>query len=224
MNCPQCGTANEDGAAFCDNCGFRLPDLETIVQPGPAPQAYPPAPPSAQPADMAPTVLAGAGATRCAQCGTSLPPGAAFCDNCGAPVGAAVPVVQQPAPPPVVQPSYQPAMPQPPASSQPVLIIQVTGAQIPLPLGKGEYLIGREDPVSNIFPDADLAPHGGEEGGVSRRHARLFQQAGGWYIEDYNTVNFTFVNNQRAQPGVPLTVHSGTELRFGRVKVTLLLQ
>ena len=24
MYCPQCGTANDDNAAFCANCGFNL--------------------------------------------------------------------------------------------------------------------------------------------------------------------------------------------------------
>jgi hypothetical protein len=252
MNCPQCNTPYDPGAAFCDNCGAALP------QPGAAPQqpmpqaptvAYPmPAAPQAPAAGYQPPMPAAGGAA-CAQCGTPLTPGAAFCDNCGAPVGAAAPqqppvypqpqapmypqqppayqqpqVPAYPQQPPVYQPQPQvPVYPQP-VMGQPRLVVQATNAPITIPPGKVEYMIGREDPVSNIFPDVDMTPHGGDEGGVSRRHARLFQQGGQWFIEDYNTTNFTYVNNQKVQPGVPVPVQSGAELRFGRVKVVFYTQ
>jgi pSer/pThr/pTyr-binding forkhead associated (FHA) protein len=103
-------------------------------------------------------------------------------------------------------------------------VVQATGAQIVLPAGKAEYTIGREDPVSNTFPDVDMTPHGGDEGGVSRRHARLYQQGGQWFIEDHGSVNFTFVNNQKVLPNTPVLVQSGAELRFGRIKLTLYIQ
>src|SRR5205823_3240156 len=63
--------------------------------------------------------------------------------------------------------------------------------------GKDNVVIGREDAVSNIFPDVDLTPHGGEEGGVSRLHARIFVENGQYMLEDENSTNFTFLNRQR---------------------------
>jgi pSer/pThr/pTyr-binding forkhead associated (FHA) protein len=186
-----------------------------------------------------------AGSVNCPQCNTLLTPGAAFCDNCGAPISAA-PVYQPPAPQPTPQPGYGQPSPaygqQPPAYDQqlpaqpqpaygqssvgqaPRLIVQATNAQIMLPPGKLEIIIGREDPVSSIYPDVDMTPHGGDDGGVSRRHARLFFQNGQWFVEDFQSTNFTHVNNQRVQPGTPMLVPNGAEIRVGRVKLTFYVQ
>jgi pSer/pThr/pTyr-binding forkhead associated (FHA) protein len=78
-------------------------------------------------------------------------------------------------------------------------------------------LIGREDAVSNIVPDVDLAPHGGEEGGVGRRHARITFSNGQYLIEDLNSINFTFVNKQKIAPKTPTPIKNGDEVRLGRV-------
>ena len=83
--------------------------------------------------------------------------------------------------------------------------------------GKSEILIGREDPVSNIYPDVDLTPHGGEDGGVSRLHAKIFLQNGQYMIEDENSTNFTFVNKQKLAPKTPTPINNGDEIRLGRV-------
>ncbi len=222
ITCPNCSTLNEEGAAFCDNCGTRLPQLGAAQQPTviqPSPQAYSPVPqasymPSAAPpAPAAPAYVPSPApaAGTCPQCGAPATPGAAFCDNCGAALGAVPPTVQSP----VYQQPY---------TSQPRLVVQATDASLVMAPGKAEYMIGREDPVSNIFPDIDLTPHGGDEGGVSRRHARLFQQGGQWFLDDYNTTNFTFVNNKKVQPGVPVPLQNGAELRLGRVKLTFFMQ
>ena len=83
--------------------------------------------------------------------------------------------------------------------------------------GKDTILIGREDAVSNIFPDVDLTPNGGEEGGVSRMHARIFADNGQYMIEDENSTNFTFVNRQRLAPKTPTPLHDNDEIKLGRV-------
>jgi pSer/pThr/pTyr-binding forkhead associated (FHA) protein len=89
-----------------------------------------------------------------------------------------------------------------------------------LPTGD-ELLIGREDPVSGIFPDVDLTPHGGDEGGVSRQHARLFVQGSDYSIEDLDSTNFTFVNKQKLAPKTRQPVSDGDEIRLGRVTLIL---
>jgi pSer/pThr/pTyr-binding forkhead associated (FHA) protein len=83
--------------------------------------------------------------------------------------------------------------------------------------GKDSILIGREDPMSNIYPDVDLTPHGGEEGGVSRLHARIFYENDQYQIEDENSTNFTFLNRQRLAAKTPMPLHDNDEIRFGRV-------
>jgi pSer/pThr/pTyr-binding forkhead associated (FHA) protein len=83
--------------------------------------------------------------------------------------------------------------------------------------GKDNVLIGREDAVSNIFPDVDLTPHGGEEGGVSRMHARIFVENGQYMLEDENSTNFTFLNRQKLNAKTPTPLHDNDEIKLGRV-------
>lgn len=142
---------------------------------------------------------------KCPACGADNVPGQAFCDGCGASLAA------PPVPPPVPPP--------PPALGRPRLVVAGTGVQFDFS-GKAEILLGREDPVSGVFPDVDLTPHGGEEGGVSRRHAKVSVRGNQWLIEDLNSTNFTFVNNQKVNPGVPQPLNDGDQVRLGRVVLT----
>ncbi len=72
-----------------------------------------------------------------------------------------------------------------------------------------------------------MTEHGGDEGGVSRKHARFLFQNGQWYLEDLNSVNGTWVNprttRQKLQQGQPWPLNSGDEVRFGRVVMTFYL-
>jgi hypothetical protein len=146
---------------------------------------------------------------RCSQ-GHENPDGSAFCDECGEPLSAA----------PMSAPADGGAMSMPasaPATTDhPKLIVESDNAVFDL-TGKTEVMIGREDPISNIYPDVDLTPHGGEEGGVSRLHAKLLINGGQYLVEDQNSTNFTYVNRQRLQPKTPTPIKDGDELKLGRV-------
>jgi pSer/pThr/pTyr-binding forkhead associated (FHA) protein len=61
----------------------------------------------------------------------------------------------------------------------------------------------------------DLGLDGGYDAGVSRRHAIIAPQAGGFIIEDLASANGTFVNGRRLQPQAPTPIRSGDELKFG---------
>jgi len=195
--CTACGAAIIPGEAFCDNCGAAV-----TAAPAPPPQPVP------QPAPQAPVVYppAGAGSMIKCSCGSLNPAGQAFCDNCGASLSA------QPAAP------FVPALPQPVPGMRPRLVA-ANGAQFDL-TGKAQAIIGREDPVSGIFPEVDLTPHGGDAGGVSRRHAKLAFNGYQWTVEDLNSTNFTFVNNQKVNPGVPQPLNNGDQVRLGKVVLT----
>lgn len=78
------------------------------------------------------------------------------------------------------------------------------------------YVIGREDPASSSYPDIDLVPFGGEEGGVSRRHAQITRRDDQYFIEDLNSVNYTFVNKRKIAVGVAQPLRDGDEIRLGR--------
>jgi hypothetical protein len=145
--------------------------------------------------------------------GHENPEGSAFCDECGERLTPTSSDVATPAPDAAATPL--PSAP-PVAAAAPKLVVQSDSAMFDV-AGKSEVLIGREDPVSNIYPDIDLTPHGGEEGGVSRLHAKLFINGSQYMIEDQNSTNFTFVNRQKLAPKTPTPIKDGDEIRLGRV-------
>lgn len=236
-NCPSCNTPVPPGSIFCDNCGY---DLRTIPPAGAqaagsdaaiAPTFHVPEP--------------GGGDVVCTTCGHPNVAGSAFCESCGSqlsqvpapPPSAAPPPAPAAPPPPAPVPSYQPPpvptptpapVYQPPVPPAPVappvvgyitgrLVIQASNASLPIPQGKQTVLIGREDPVSGIFPEIDLDPYGAQEEGVGRRHAQLVLQGQQVYLEDLDSVNGTFLNRQKISPRQPQPLKNGDELRFGKM-------
>ena len=243
--CPACGATVSAGEAFCAACGASLAlapippepvaEVESVVEeePEPAVEAAPPEPaaavapvtepelaaavapvaeaepaaeaPPPQPepepaAAVAPVVEA---TPTCPACGSEIEAGDAFCSACGYALTAAPAAVAAAE-----------------ALVGPRLVISDSGAEIPLPAGD-EILVGREDPVSGIYPQVDLTPHGGEEGGVSRQHARIFVEGSNYFVEDLDSTNFTFVNQQKLAPKTRQPVGDGDEIRFGRVAAVL---
>jgi hypothetical protein len=153
--------------------------------------------------------------------GHENPEGSAFCDECGerlTPASGDVALDMSAAgAAPMAPASASPVTPVAPvAVATPKLVVESDSATFDVG-GKSEVLIGREDPVSNIYPDVDLTPHGGEEGGVSRVHAKLLINGSQYLIEDQNSTNFTFVNRQKLAPKTPTSIKDGDEIRLGRV-------
>jgi hypothetical protein len=196
------GHENPDGSAFCDECGEPLS--------GAAPVAVASAPQPAQSVASAPT-----GSEVCPSCGSLNPAGESFCSNCGAMLGTAADA--NAAPVVAAQPvAAAPVMTSAPAALSARLIVEADNQEFDLS-GKDNVMLGREDAVSNIFPDVDLTPHGGEEGGVSRMHARIFVENGLYMLEDENSTNFTFLNRQKLTPKTPMALHDNDEIKLGRV-------
>jgi pSer/pThr/pTyr-binding forkhead associated (FHA) protein len=119
-----------------------------------------------------------------------------------------------PAPAATAAPAAAPAAPATALTAR--LIVEADNQEFDLS-GKDNIVIGREDAVSNIYPDVDLTPHGGEEGGVSRLHARIFYDNGQYMLEDENSTNFTFLNRQKLPGKTPTPLHDNDEIRLGRV-------
>jgi predicted amidophosphoribosyltransferase len=201
--CPACGAEVLPGEAFCANCGASLaqapisPEPVAEVEPEPAVEPVPEGPPT------------------CPACGTEVEPGDTFCSACGFALKAVTPVAE-----PVAEAPAAAAPTSPPVAAGPRLVLEDSGAEIPLPAGE-EILIGREDPVSGVYPDIDLTPHGGEQAGVSRRHARLIVEGGKYFVEDLDSTNFTFVNKQKLAAKTRQSVSDGDEIRFGRISTVL---
>jgi hypothetical protein len=188
IRCSQ-GHENPDGSAFCDECGEPLTAAASPTGVGAADDP-----------------MTTAGTVTCPTCGTVNPAGEAFCTNCGSSLTAAPAGVGAPS----GVTSTAPA-----GVGHPKLVVESDSATFDLS-GKTEVLIGREDPVSNIYPDVDLTPHRGEEDGVSRLHAKILINGGQYLLEDENSTNYTFVNRQKLQPKVPTPIKDGDEIRLGR--------
>ncbi len=198
ITCPTCNTENETGAAFCDQCGASLAALNAVAAPAPVPAA------------------AAANAGACPVCGAAAVSGDAFCEECGAALGtpapsAAVPVTTTGAAP-------VPTVPAAPRTVRAQILIG-NGQSVDL-VGKSSYLIGREDQVSGIYPDVDTTHSAGDAAGVSRRHAEIVQQSDQWFLQDLNSTNGTYVNNQRVAPHNRQPLHSGDQIRLGKWAAT----
>lgn len=155
---------------------------------------------------------------RCSQ-GHENPEGSAFCDECGERLdtssAAAQPDVAV-APAPSNMGANAGAGGGTSAGTAAKLIVVADNFVFDVP-NKPEVLLGREDPLSDIYPDLDLTEHGGEEGGVSRMHAKLLNNGGQWSLEDENSTNSTFLNRQKLTAKTPTPVKDGDEIRLGKV-------
>ncbi len=227
--CPQCGTPTIPGEAFCDSCGASLAEPAIATAP---PASVTDPTPEPEPAPSAPALP---DLTLCPSCGADNLPESRFCSNCGidmqeaAEAKALMPAAEaemapepegEPAPAMEAEPATEAEPPGP--TGQPRLIVRDTGAEIVLPTAEGDYIVGREDPVSGIFPEIDLNAHEGEHHGVSRRHAQLTIQAGMVFVEDLDSTNFTFVNRKKLAPRAPTALSNGDEVRLGRLIMTFL--
>jgi hypothetical protein len=160
------------------------------------------------------------------------PPAEVFTNLPAAPVKESL--ASQPAavPAPVVMPPPQPNLPVPADPSTaverpvnpvanpviPAARLQLeSGTVLPLPVGRREIIIGRDDPISGVHPEIDLTPYGAESGGVSRRHVRLTVIDGQWMITDLQSTNHTRVNGVRIDPGVPTQLPDGAQVVLGRI-------
>ncbi len=225
VTCPRCKNQLEDNATFCDNCGASLAragaPLPPIARGGLT------CPKCGQPVRAGEAFCvncgaalrgpAAAGLIICPGCGTAARAGAAFCDNCGASLSPARPQLgvlgeHAPSPPAVAKIDNRPS-----SANMPRLVVQPTNALLPFPPGKTEVVAGREDPGSNTFPEVNLAPYDPSKGGISRRHVRFSLRDGQWQIEDLNSTNFTFLNNQKVRPGQLCPLNNGDEIRLGGV-------
>jgi len=194
--CPACGNQVKPDGTFCDNCGARLGSASLLSPP----------PSARQPGKLV-----------CLECGAQLASDSNFCDVCGTPVEE---TFASPKAGSLVDPATRLLSPQEPLLPEGGrLVIRVTNVELPFPPGKNEVVIGRRDPTSNVSTDIDLDDHGGHEAGVSRRHARIFVEGDQVFIEDLDSANHTYVNQQELIPQDPHPLNDGDEVRLGHIKL-----
>lgn len=161
----------------------------------------------------------------CARCDIPLEPGARFCANCGANCGPLYPTAIDAACP------YCAALVLPGnacceycgAALPPCPYLIITDSGLRLNLWRTErdpLTLGRADALSGVSPDLDLEPYSGPLAGLSRHHARLTWHDEQSWLEDLNSVNWTYLNQQRLLPGQPQALKDGDRLRLGNVLLT----
>ena len=136
--------------------------------------------------------LPSASGVACPSCGRPALPGDRFCDECGAALPATA-----------------------------LLILEDSGWRLALPsvADQTDVVIGREDVLSGVKPDIDLAPHGAETYGVSRSHAYIGRNADGYRVEDLGSVNLTYLNDQRLEPGRSAPLKDGDRITIGNLRL-----
>ncbi len=163
----------------------------------------------------------------CARCNTPLEPGARYCPSCGLALpdspGTACPkcaAINLPGT--ACCETCGAALP-----PRPYLVVTNTGLRLPLFSGdqtaggdQTAVVAGRSDALSGVTPDLDLEPYAGELAGLSRHHARLTLRDNQCWIEDLNSVNWSYLNNQRLSPERPAPLKDGDLLRLGNVLLT----
>lgn len=84
-------------------------------------------------------------------------------------------------------------------------------------------LVGRTDPLSNIFPEVDLSRFDPQTK-VSRRHARIWREGEAFMVEDLGSVNGTVINDMiRLEPRQPRALDSGDRIRMGETTLHFLV-
>ncbi|WP_448592254.1 FHA domain-containing protein [Thermoflexus hugenholtzii] len=161
----------------------------------------------------------------CPLCGRKYPVGALFCPECGVYLLTGGPLRTEPLPegvPAPIETASGRAVEAPTVPQSLVLQVLTSGRRIVIRPDQ-EVLLGRLDVGRGIFPQVDLTSDGGLEGGVSRRHARVFYQDGRFYIEDLGSTNGTYLNGTRLAPYSPQVLGEGDEIRLGQIPIRVAL-
>ncbi len=141
---------------------------------------------------------------KCKECQMENVDGALFCEECGARLDEKPELLETAAEP---------------ASAQ-LVFTSPDGSRLELPT-KVEVMIGREDPISEVFPDVDLTSLGGMEKGVSRKHAVIHRSGADYTVEDMASTNGTYINKKRIQPHAPQAIKPGDEVSFGQLALSV---
>jgi eukaryotic-like serine/threonine-protein kinase len=144
----------------------------------------------------------------CGFCGQKIVASDMFCPFCGA---------KQPLAEAVQKPAF--AAPAPKLTAR-LYIVDTTDLETPIfNLEKDTSLIGRRDPMSNIFPEVDLSKFDPQTK-ISRRHARIWREGDTFMVEDLGSSNGTILLTKQSDPvrllpQQPRTLTHGDKLKLG---------
>jgi hypothetical protein len=148
----------------------------------------------------------------CPECGFQNPEAANYCSRCGA-------ALVQDEPGSETTMSYTPEDAEEGAAPTleelgtegPALVVRSGGGRA------GEHFVPQGDRTTiGRSPDCDIFL---DDVTVSRKHAVLVKQEGGYFIEDQGSLNGTFLNRRRIESG---RLEHGDELQIGKYKLSFL--
>lgn len=177
----------------------------------------------------------------CPECGAEHYPGTLFCEMCGAavhpaarahlaatrppgrPAPAATTTTAEPAAPRTGPPHSLPlpGHSAPPAATPRTLRVRLPHHEAEFVLSGEMIEVGRADPDEAYEPALDLTDYGGQERGVSRRHATIQWVEGGYVIIDKHSSNGTWLNGVPLVAGYAYQIPPGANVRFGGLLVQL---
>ncbi len=161
---------------------------------------------------------------KCPVCNMDMLEGTIYCLDCGARLHSSVKIA-----PTLENPYEQPKRQSSPLNTQSTiipsqeiyLVVLETGQVFTLPC-EDEYIVGRTSDDQPIFPEIDLTPFDGFQGGVSRLHATIKTKESNVTITDLGSTNGTRVNNIRLEPNDPHPIKHGDIITFGKIKTRML--
>jgi serine/threonine-protein kinase len=119
--------------------------------------------------------------------------------------------------------AVQPEAPQPqrwqaPSRSQPRPQLTLVANGQMIAMTGPQAIIGRSDPIRQIFPEVDLSTLDVDRM-VSRRQARIAQHDGRFYVEDLKALNATRLNGVALPPNEEHELRDGDMLRAGNIEI-----
>ena len=174
----------------------------------------------------------------CPACGAEHYPGTLFCEMCGeavhpaaqAHVAATRAAANRPArarpnptknPTPATLPAAAAEANDTPVPRAPSLHVHLPHHNTSFTLSGALLQVGRADPDDAFAPELDLTDYGGQERGVSRRHATIQWVEGGYVIVDRHSSNGTWLNGVRLVAGYAYQIPPQANVRLGGLLVQL---
>lgn len=91
---------------------------------------------------------------------------------------------------------------------------------------KGSSLVGRPDTARESYPEIDLSFD--KSGTISRYHAKIHKKEEGFFLEDLNSGNGTFIFDgkqlEKLLPGQLYLLKNRNRIRFGKVLMQFLVE
>jgi serine/threonine-protein kinase len=95
-------------------------------------------------------------------------------------------------------------------------------------LEKNENLVGRRDPLSNIFPEVDLSKYDPQTK-ISRKHAKIWREGDKFLVEDLGSSNGTLLISEikesiKLEPNKALELTNGDKIKLGDTTLQFVIQ